>query len=158
MKKLKQLLILLLLCIFPKIQAQQVAIASGGKAIGTGGSSSYTIGQLNYIKMTGTNGNVSQGIQSFKTVVLGSNDYPEITLQAILYPNPTTSLAYLKIDNHSLANLEYQLYNPSGEPISNKKITLSETTIPLENFPNAIYLLQILDNGKLIKTFKIIKN
>lgn len=158
MKKLIQLLILLLLCIFPKIQAQQAAIASGGKAIGTGGSSSYTIGQLHYIKMTGSNGNVSQGIQSFKTVVLGSIDYPEITLQAILYPNPTTSLAYLKIDNHSLANLEYQLYNPNGEPISNKKITLSETTIPLENFLNAIYLLQILDNGKLIKTFKIIKN
>ena len=42
--------------------------------------------------------------------------------------------------------------------IADKKITQGETQIQLENYPSAIYLLNINQDNKSIKTFKIIKN
>jgi hypothetical protein len=75
----------------------------------------------------------------------------------IVYPNPTTSLVNLKIDNFNLANLSYQLFDGIGRLITDKKITEDETQIQLENYPSAIYLLNVNQENKTIKTFKIIK-
>ena len=46
----------------------------------------------------------------------------------------------------------------NGRQIQKQKITLTETPIQLENLASAIYMLQVLDKNKLLKTFKIIKN
>ena len=43
--------------------AQEVIPTSGGTASGSGGSASYTIGQMIYTTNNGVNGSVSQGIQ-----------------------------------------------------------------------------------------------
>ena len=45
------------------LQAQEGFSASGGKAQGTAGSSSYTVGQTVYGTYTGSNGSVAQGVQ-----------------------------------------------------------------------------------------------
>jgi len=44
-------------------QAQESTNASGGDAIGSGGSVGYSIGQLLYTTSTGSNGRVAQGVQ-----------------------------------------------------------------------------------------------
>ena len=45
------------------LQAQETIPATGGNASGSGGSVSYTIGQITYRTISGTNGAVTQGIQ-----------------------------------------------------------------------------------------------
>jgi len=159
MKKNKLFYCLLLALFFiPKGQAQQSVVSSGGNAIGSGGNASYTIGQVVYTSATGSGGSVNQGVQQpFEIFTLGTDNFPEITLQMTVYPNPTTSLVYLNIENYIVDNLEYQLFDLSGRLITNQKISQSETQIQLENLPSAIYLLNVLDNYKIIKTFKIIK-
>jgi hypothetical protein len=147
------------LALAPKIQAQQATVASGGKASGTGGSSSYSVGQLVYTTITGTKGYVNQGVQQpFEVFTLGTDSFPEIKVTMSVYPNPTASFVNLKIENHSLDNIQFQLFDIKGRQIQIQKILQSETPIQLENLPVAIYLLNVVEDNKLLKTFKIIKN
>jgi hypothetical protein len=157
MKKLK--LLLFLLFVFAKSNAQQNVVVSGANASGSGGSASYSIGQIDYATATGTGGTATLGVQQpFEIVTLSGQEFTEILLQLMVYPNPTSSLVNLKIDNFNLENLSYQLIDLNGREILNKKITESETQIQLENYPSAIYLLNVNQENKTIKTFKIFKN
>ncbi|WP_298121090.1 T9SS type A sorting domain-containing protein [Flavobacterium sp.] len=141
------------------VQAQQSVNSSGGNGSGIGGSFSYTVGQIDYVAATGTNGSLSQGVQQpFEIFTLGNNDYPTIQLQAIVYPNPTTENVNLSISNHSLENLEYDLYDVTGKLISHQKITANETQISIENLSVGNYFIAVNENNKKLKTFKIIKN
>ena len=45
------------------LQAQESPTAAGGEATGSGGTASYSIGQVVYTTNTGTNGSVAQGVQ-----------------------------------------------------------------------------------------------
>ena len=73
------------------------------------------------------------------------------------YPNPTTANLNLKITNYAIENLDYQLFDISGRIISQHKITSEETAISMENLAAGNYIVQVSDNGKTLKTFKIIK-
>jgi hypothetical protein len=50
------------------------------------------------------------------------------------------------------------LHTISGKSIRNEQIENSNTKIDIENLPKTIYLLDITEKNKIIKTFKIIKN
>lgn len=157
--KTKQLFFLFSFLFFLKANAQQSLNAAGGDATGSNGKISYSIGQIDYVSATGSNGSVSQGVQQpFEIFTLGTDDFPNIILQAIVYPNPTSSNINLIIENYSIDNLHYNLYDIQGRSIANQKITQQETNITMENLQNTNYFLQVFDNNKTLKTFKIIKN
>lgn len=155
-------LILLTICIVfwgTKTHSQQTIVASGGNDSGSGGSSSNSIGQITYISANGSNGSINQGVQQpFEIVTLGKDDFPEITLQMMVYPNPTSSFLNLRIENYTIENLQYSLFNINGKEISSQKIENPQTQINMNNLPSALYLLKVIEEGKLLKTFKIIKN
>ena len=139
--------------------AQQATVTSGGNATGSGGNISYSIGQVAYKTQTGTSGIITQGVQQpFEIVTLSGEEFTTIMLEAVVYPNPTTSLVNLIVKNYALENLNYQLFDINGRIIEANKVFNEETTINLEGLANAIYLLKLNDNKKEVKTFKIIKN
>jgi hypothetical protein len=141
------------------LMAQQSVNASGGNSTGSGGSFSYSVGQIDYVSVIGSNGSLSQGVQqAFEIFTLGTDNFPTITLQVIVYPNPTVNNLTLKIDNYSSENLLILLYDVFGKVIFQQKITQNETAITMENLQAANYFLHVSDKGKSIKTFKIIKN
>jgi len=96
MKHTKNFLCFLLLSGFGTtiLQAQVTIPASGGNATGSGGTVSYTVGQIQYNTYSGTNGTVSQGVQQPYeiSVVTAIKNTGEITLECIVYPNPTRGL------------------------------------------------------------------
>lgn len=157
--KTKSILCLALLSFVTQaIQAQQAIASSGGNAAGFNGSSTYSIGQITYLSKTGSNGSVNEGMQQpYEIITLGTDAFPEIT-SLMVYPNPTTAFVVLKTGNLNLGALVYRLFDLNGREIVSQKISKSETQIHLEDLNASIYFLQILDNGKLIKTYKIIKN
>jgi Secretion system C-terminal sorting domain len=158
--KTKRLLFFLLFGFFiQNALAQKGVVASGGNATGTGGKVSYSIGQVAYITATGTGGKLTQGLQQpFEIVTLGNDDFPEITLSMAVYPNPTSSFVNLQVDNFNFENLQFYLSDVTGKQLQSRKITEGETQIQMENLPQAVYFLNVLENNKTIKTFKIIKN
>ena len=143
------------------LQAQTSVNATGGNASGIGGSASYSVGQLAYTTNTGTNGSVSEGVQqAFEiSVVTGIEEAKDIFLNVSAYPNPTTDYLELKVENLQLSELSYKLYDISGKVYQNKEIGNSITKIEMQNLPQGIYFIKVIDTkNKEFKTFKIIKN
>lgn len=138
-------------------KAQNFIPASGGDATGTGGTMSYTVGQVFYNTISGT-GTITQGVQQTGiSVVTGIEEASGIILEASVYPNPATDFVILKVENYETDNLSYKLYDMNGTLFQSVKVKGNETQIQMGNIRPGTYLLKIADNNKEIKTFKIIK-
>jgi hypothetical protein len=149
----------LLVLALTKMQAQKSVVTAGGNASGSNGKMSFTIGQMDFIKATGSGGSSTEGMQQpIELVTLTGEEFTQINLQIMVYPNPSSAFINLKIDNYDFKNLQYALHTISGKSIRNEQIENSNTKIDIENLPKTIYLLDITEKNKIIKTFKIIKN
>lgn len=154
----KTTLLLMLFCL-PKLMAQQTTVTSGGNASGTGGTVSYTIGQVADKTQTGTTGTITQGIQQpFEIVTLSGEEFTNIALAGVVYPNPTISNVTLKISNFSLENMDYQLFDIQGRLVREGKISNEETILEMERYAASTYILKVNSHYKELKTFKIVKN
>ena len=141
------------------LSAQQTVSSAGKEASGTGGTVSYTVGQVVYTTNTGTNGSIAQGVQQpFEiSVVTGIEEANGISLDFSIYPNPATDFIKLRIENYEDENLRYQLYDIRGNLLQNNKVEGKESSIVMSNLLPATYFLKVTDNNKEIKVFKIIK-
>ncbi|MBA7550129.1 hypothetical protein ES705_42635 [subsurface metagenome] len=117
------------------LQAQETIPATGSNASGSGGSVSYSVGQVIYTTNTGTNGSIAQGVQQPYeiSVVSGIGKAKDINLICTAYPNPTTDFLTLKVENYDNENLFYQLFDISGQLLESKKLKGNETTITMAN-------------------------
>ena len=141
------------------LHAQETVPATGGDATGAGGSSSYTVGQVVYTTNTGTNGSVAQGVQQpYEISISVGIEVTAINLELVAYPNPTNNALTLNIGNYNNEKLTYQLYDMQGKLLDSKQVVNSSTTIGMQDLPVSTYLLNVLDNNALIKTFRIVKN
>ena len=139
--------------------AQQGTSAGGGEAIGSGGSASYTIGQIDYISAADSGGTITQGIQQpYEILIVTGMDENGIDLTISVYPNPATDFVLLKMENNKLENFTYQLYDIQGKILLNKKVESRKTSISMIDLAQAIYFIKVLKNNIEVKTFKIIKN
>ena len=157
---MKPILVILIVIWTSSIFGQHSIPATGGNATGSGGTVSYTIGQLVYTTNTGSEGSALQGVQqpyeiSIETAIEQAKD---IILVLSAYPNPTIDKLTLKIENYDSQNLSYYLFDVNGKLLERIKVTGNETTISMINLSSAIYFLKVIDNQEEIKTFKIIKN
>ena len=159
-KRLKLSAVLLLGLGLTGLHAQEAILATGGEASGSGGSVSYSVGQVLYTTNTGTNGSVAEGVQQPYeiSVVVGIEQAKDINLICTAYPNPTTDLLTLEVEIAANENLFFQLYDMMGKLLVCKKLIDIKTTISMANLAPATYFLKVTDNQKVVKTFKIIKN
>lgn len=152
-------LFLLSYVMFVQVKAQSDTVTSGNTALGIDGEVTYTIGQLIYDTYYSASGSVSNGVQqAFEiSIALGTEDYIGINLSYTAYPNPTSDNLTLKIGNYTYEDLNYQLYDSLGRILESQKVNGSETSISLNNLPQAVYFLNIIQTNKTVKVFKIIK-
>jgi len=141
------------------VKAQNGTDASGGDAAGSGGSASYSIGQIDYIIEQGAGGTIMQGLQQpFEIYVITGIENTAIALSATVYPNPTVDLVTLSINGTSTENMTFIICDLQGKLIRKEKINAEQTSISMAALAKATYLIKVLDNNKEAKTFKIIKN
>ena len=165
MKHLTKLLIAFYLIGYGIIAQAQNTIhatipATGGSATGSGGSVSYTVGQITYNTISGTNGTMAQGIQQPYeiSVVTAIENAREIILICAVYPNPTRGIIKLIVESFDHENLRFQLYDINGVLLRDKKVESRETEISMNNLSSSIYFLKVIFNNKEVKVFKIVKN
>ena len=159
-KKVKLSAVLLLGLGLTGLQAQESINATGGNASGSGGSASYSVGQVVYTTNTGSNGSVAQGVQQPYeiSVVTGLEEAKSINLSVLAYPNPTTNYLTLEVKEFELSNLSFQLFDMNGKLLQSEKITGNQTSIVMSNLVPATYFVKVTEGNKEVKTFKIIKN
>lgn len=140
------------------IISQEIISSTNGDSSGSGGSSSYTIGQVFFNTIESDNGSLVQGVQQpFEFQTLSTPALLTVQLTAVTYPNPTTDFVLLKILDTALENLQYTLFDLNGKTIVSKKINSFSTKITMKNFGIGMYLLKLTKNNQPLKTFKIIK-
>lgn len=148
------ILITCLLFALHSMYSQETIPASGGESIGSGGSSSYTVGQALYT----TNGSIAQGVQqAYEFQTLSNLELTTVSLIAMTYPNPTSDYIILKISDKALKNLKYTLFNLNGKSVANGLIKSESTQIKMQHAVTGIYLLKITQKQQTLKSFKIIK-
>ena len=152
-------LLLIFIFIVDSLQAQQTVAATGGEASGSGGTVSYSVGQIVYTTAVGGQINISQGVQQpYEFSTLGIDDYAGITLSMKVFPNPVADYVVLKIEMPRPVALKYLLSDFSGKPLRMDVIVDDETEIFMKKHPSATYFLIVSDEKSVLKTFKIIKN
>jgi hypothetical protein len=151
---------LLLVLVLTGLQAQESVNATGGSASGSGGTVSYTVGQVTYQTQTGTGGSAAQGVQQPYEIsaVTAIEEAKGINLSVTAYPNPTTDYLTLSIVEFDISNLSYQMYDMNGKLLQNQKITGNQTSIVMSNLVPATYFVKVKQGIKEVKMFKIIKN
>ncbi|PLX17073.1 MAG: hypothetical protein C0597_07415 [Marinilabiliales bacterium] len=142
-----------------ELNAQETINTAGAEITGNGGSVNYSIGQVVNLTYTGSNGSVSSGVQQpYEISVINELDNPfQITLKCNIYPNPTSNLVILNIENIDSKNMSYMLFDREGKFIKQQKIFSNETSVDMSNLISSIYFLKVSDGLQGIKTFKIIK-
>lgn len=158
MKKLFTLIIILtgIMVTF----AQSAIVSVGGDAQNNNGSVSYTVGQI----AIQTNGNesfsVSEGVQQpYEIMTVGVNEFPQITLNAMVYPNPTENIAQLQLNGLEIPTGGFHaiLYDANGKLLQNINVNDDITTFQIGHYATGTYYLELRDGKRVLKTFKVIR-
>lgn len=146
----------LIFCSVSEVKAQKALLATGSDATGSNGSVSYSVGQIDFT----TKGNqVMEGVQqayeitTLSTTETAGSDKKDI----LLYPNPFKDFLFLDFTTNDYRNSEFQLFDSSGKLLKEATIKATKSEFNFSELPSAMYLIRINQNGKNIKTFKIIK-
>jgi len=140
------------------LHAQETVTTTGGEATGSGGTTSYTVGQVAYTTNTGSNGSVVQGVQqAYEIFTVGINEI-ELNITLTAFPNPTADNLTLQINDYNNEKLSYQLYDMQGKLLSNGQIVAGQTQINMNSLPTATYFINVVNQkNKKVQSFKIIK-
>jgi hypothetical protein len=140
------------------LQAQESVNASGGDAVGSGGTVAYSIGQVAYTTNTSSSGNIAQGVQQAYEIYSVGITETELNISLNVFPNPTSDNLTLQISDYTNHQLSYQLVDLQGKLLSNGLILTQQTKIDLNNFPCATYFVNVINQeNKIAQSFKIIK-
>ena len=141
------------------ILAQESVNTSGSIATGSGGTASYTVGQVAYTSSLGSNGSVSAGVQQAYTITATTGvDETNFNIEASVYPNPTTDLLVLSV-NELKEDFKYQVLDMAGKLLINGKLTNTQTQLDFSSYAAGSYYVNIISNqNQNMKTFQVIKN
>ena len=153
----------ILLCIAGIVAAQSAVVSVGGDAQSNGGSVSYTVGQVAVQTVANSNGSVSvaEGVQQpYEIMTVGVDDYPQIVLDAVVYPNPTDNVAQLRLNGFEIPadGLRANLYDGNGKRLQTIPVTEDLTTFQIGQYATGTYFLELRDGKRVLKTFKVVRS
>jgi hypothetical protein len=159
MTKKSAVIICLSVLSFSAVLAQEGNVSAGGNATGSGGSSSYSVGQTFYSSITGSHRIISEGVQQpYEISIITGISEERIGLSAELYPNPVQTNLTLSIDREVAGQLDFQLCDISGKVIRQESVHQPVITIPMESLPAGSYLIRVMQKNNEMKSFKVVKN
>lgn len=142
------------------VSAQSSLGATGGEAAGNGGSVSYSIGQIAVQSSSDGTTTVSEGVQQpYEISTVGVDNYPAITLNAVVYPNPTQGNLQLVIRNEELgvSNWRLKVFDANGKFLLSKQIEEETTQLDLSPYATGTYYIKVCNGKDVMKMFKVVK-
>lgn len=140
------------------LHAQRNTVAAGGDAAGSGGSVSYSIGQVDFLSMSTVEGSVSQGVQQpYEIFSMDLQEVQGLELTLTAYPNPAKEDLWLQVRDAQGLPVVWMLNDVSGRALAVDVLKADRMPIPITGLPPALYILQVRRAGELVKSFRIIK-
>ena len=142
--------------------AQSAIVPLGGDTQSNNGSVSYTVGQIAVQTSVNSNGSISvtEGVQQpYEIQTVGVDNYPQISLNAVVYPNPTENLAQLRLNGFEIPadGLRAILYDGNGKQLQSLMVTDDLTAFQIGQYATGTYYLELRDGKRVLKTFKVVR-
>lgn len=140
--------------------AQSVIVPVGGDAQNNNGSVSYTVGQIAIQTNSNESVSVAEGVQQpYEILAVGVDKYPQITLNAVVYPNPTDNFAQLQLNGVEIpvSGLRAVLHDGNGKQLQNIPVVGDLTDIRIGQYATGTYYLELRDGKRVLKTFKVVR-
>ncbi|MBP1639613.1 MAG: secreted protein with Por secretion system C-terminal sorting domain [Bacteroidetes bacterium] len=161
---MKYFITLYLFLIFSgSLVAQEATTSTGGDIHSSDGSSiSYTLGQIAYTTISNSDRSFAEGVQqtyNLKVSPVNPDSSDDLSIDCIVFPNPTPNNVTLTIKNADPTVFNYLLYNSTRKLIKQDNIQTNSTEISMVDLPTGVYLLTIRNSKKnIMRIFKIIKD
>jgi len=151
--------LLLLLALPGPVFSQKAVVPSGGTYKNNHAELSFSIGQVGFQVQSAAGAGMGQGVQQAYRVKKDSPGQADLPVSSFLiYPNPTASDCFLKIQPFRNGWWPYTLFDNAGKVVSQGSASGEVTRIPTKTLPAGTYFLHLKDslaNNQL--SFKIIK-
>lgn len=142
---------------FGVTKAQTALLATGTTATGASGSVTYSVGQTAY-SQKGANLQVLEGVQvAYEITTLDVDNESIMEKKILLYPNPVRDFLNVDFGKENFHNSHYVLFDSQGKLLKTGTISQPKTELNMAELPTAVYIIQVFQDKKNIKTFKIIK-
>jgi hypothetical protein len=157
---MQKILILILFIITSNFaQAQESVNSIGGVDVGTGGTVSFSVGQMVYTTDSKGSGAVVQGIQRPYRITTTDIKKLDNSFSFKAYPNPSSDDLFLEMNEYRNEKLNYQLFDMQGKLLMTNPIEIPKTQINMRALAVGTYLIQIYTaNNQPVQTIQIIKN
>lgn len=141
---------------------QSAIVPVGGDAQNANGSVSYTVGQIAVETVSNSNGSISvaEGVQQpYEIQTVGVNKYPMISLNALVYPNPTENLAQLELNGFEIptGGLQAHLFDSKGKLLQIIDVVDDITQFQIGQYATGTYYLELRQGKQPLKTFKVVR-
>jgi hypothetical protein len=151
--------IILLVIVSNFAQAQESVNTIGGVDAGTGGTVSFSVGQMVYTTDSKGAGAVVQGIQRPYRITTTDIKKIENNISFKAYPNPSSDDLFLEMNAYCNEKLVYQLYDMQGKLLMTNPIEIPKTQINMRALAVGTYFIHIYTtHNQPIQTIQIIKN
>lgn len=162
-RKIRNLVTMLFVISAAMVSAQSAIVPVGGDAQSSTGSVSCTVGQVAVQNVQNNGGSISvaEGVQQpYEIQTVGINNHPQIVLNAKVFPNPTDNLFQLQLNGLEIpqGGMSAKLYDGAGKLLQNIAVTSDETLFQVGHYATGTYLLEVLCEGRTVKTFRVIRN
>ena len=142
---------------FGLTKAQTSITASGTTASGAAGSVVYSVGQVAYLQK-GANMQMMEGVQQpYEIITLAVEDSTLGEKNILLYPNPVKDFLNVDFGKENFQNARYVIFDSQGKLTKTDILVQQKTELNMTTLPASVYIIQIFQKDKNIKTFKIIK-
>lgn len=93
-------------------------------------------------------------------MTVGVNDYPQIALNAVVYPNPAENIVQLQLNGFEIPadGLRATFYDGNGKQLQSAIVTENFTTFQIGQYATGTYYLELRDSHRVLKTFKIVRS
>ncbi len=151
------ILVLLLLLSLPA-QSQETVLSAAGDVSGSGGTSSYSVGQAIFHLNAGSTGTVGEGVQQPYEILfmdgIGDTEFP---LACRVYPNPALTKVVLSLEREDVTRFRYELRDIQGVLLEGSGVAGKEMEIPMAARQAGTYLLSLFEGNMKMATWKVIK-
>ncbi len=131
----------------------------GGVDVGSGGTVSYSVGQLVYSTDQSAGGSLAQGVQRPYRLASVEMKPSAPVLNFSIMPNPTDGDLLLRLSEKPEEYPVYKVTDLQGKELLEGQVSYPDTEIHMAGFASGTYLIQIKNTkNKPLQTLQIIKN
>ena len=135
---------------------QNAISSTGGHFKSTGGSTSFTVGQVAYLLKKGNGLYLNEGVQQVYTKKTTPIEELVYLKEVLLYPNPTRESLTLILSSKEDVQVRYTIMDYLRKEIRHGNIMSEKSEISLIDLPSGNYFIS-LKSKKENRIFKIIK-